>query len=103
MYDTTLDRSYDYDHAGQMSGVTGTGFGQTTTTFASGMQYRAWGALKSLSYGNSTTLGLGYDLRGLPTSYAVGGVKETAGGAAHTEGSSFLYHADGRVRFAGTV
>jgi subtilisin family serine protease len=58
---TPASFSYEYDQAGQMTGVTGTGYG--VTRFVSGMSYRAWGALKGLTYGNNITLSQRYDAR----------------------------------------
>jgi YD repeat-containing protein len=50
---------YSYDKVGRLSAVTGSNFA-SVTSYASNFQYRAWGALKSLTYGNSKTLALGY-------------------------------------------
>jgi len=65
--------SYGYDAAGRTSSVTGTSFGGVTT-YASNMQYRAFDGLKSMSYGNSKTLAVGYDTRMAPSSYEVPGI-----------------------------
>jgi YD repeat-containing protein len=92
-----------FDSAGQLTGVTGTGYAATQQTFSSDMRYRAWGALKGMAYGNQTSVSLDYDQKGLPTSYAVGGVKPSATEQAQPEGGEFQYYADGRVRFAGDL
>jgi YD repeat-containing protein len=78
-----------YDYAGRVSSVSGVGYGSTPTQFASQVSYRAWGGLKSSVYGNSTSLTLGYNARGLITSYSA------AGSVA-----SFQYYADGQIKFA---
>ena len=64
---------YVRDRLGRVTAVTGTGYGDvlngTTRTFAqlaSGMKYRAWGALKELTNGNvpeKATFKLGYNSR----------------------------------------
>src|SRR4026209_845222 len=57
---------YNYDNAGRLSGVSGSGFTatyvvwpniytQSITSFASNIAYRAWGARKGMTYGNSTS------------------------------------------------
>jgi YD repeat-containing protein len=65
--------NYGYDSGGRLSSVTGTSFGGVTT-YASNMQYRAFNGLKSLSYGNSKTLSVGYDDRIAVANYEVPGV-----------------------------
>lgn len=80
--------NYSYDSSARLSSVTGTSFGDVTT-YASNPQYRAWGALKSLTYGNSKTLSMGYDNRMLPTSYEVPGVLK----------KSYQRNNDGSVQF----
>jgi YD repeat-containing protein len=89
---------YGYDSVGRLARVTGSGLG--ASQYVSSMQYRAWGALKSLSYGNSTTFTLGYDNRRQPTHYAVGGVRSYANGPIQPEGSDFQYYDDGQIKFA---
>ena len=80
--------NYAYDSAARLSSVTGTSFGGVTT-YASNPQYRAWGALKSLSYGNSKTLLMGYNNRMLPSSYEVPGILK----------KSYQRNNDGSVQF----
>jgi YD repeat-containing protein len=92
-----------FDSAGQLTGVTGTGYATTQQTFSSDMRYRAWGALKGMAYGNQTSVSLDYNQRGLPTNYAVGGIKPSATEQAQPEGGDFQYYSDGRVRFAGDL
>lgn len=54
---------YDYDHTGRLDGVTGTGF-TNVSTFLSNIQYRAWGAPKSVTHmNNSRTTETTYDAR----------------------------------------
>ncbi|HEX7333219.1 MAG TPA: Ig-like domain-containing protein [Pyrinomonadaceae bacterium] len=52
---------YGFDNAGRLSGVTGTGF--TVSTFLSNIQYRAWGAPKSVAHVNNRTTETTYDER----------------------------------------
>jgi YD repeat-containing protein len=90
----------DYDAAGQITGVSGTGFETATTQFTSGMKYRAWGALKAMAYGNGTSLALSYDQRGLLKHYGVDGVTQDGQYGAMAHGSDFDYYDDGRVKYA---
>jgi YD repeat-containing protein len=78
-----------YDNVGRTSSVSGVGYGGVATPFASEIRYRAWGALKSMSYGNNTALSLGYNSRGSVTSYSDAMV-----------GTTYQYYDDGRVKFA---
>jgi YD repeat-containing protein len=80
--------NYGYDSAGLLSSVTGTSFGGVTT-YASNPEYRAWGALKSLVYGNSKTLSIGYNNRLMPSSYEVPGILK----------KSYQRNNDGSIQF----
>ncbi|HKS28123.1 MAG TPA: hypothetical protein VJS44_09900 [Pyrinomonadaceae bacterium] len=53
---------YNYDKMGRVTGVTGSGYAGVST-YASNLQYRAFGGLKSMTYGNSAQLSLQYDNR----------------------------------------
>ena len=46
--------NYGFDSIGRLNGVNGSGYG-SVTQFASNLQYRAWGTLKSETYGNGFT------------------------------------------------
>jgi len=101
--DVAAGRSFanTFDAAGQLTQVTGTGYTTAQQTFASGMQYRAWGAVKGLSYGNGTSLALTYDGRGQVTHYGVNGVtRDGQYGPPFAHGSDYQYYADGRVQYA---
>jgi hypothetical protein len=73
---------YNYDSAGRLSGVTASGFSatyivgsnqytQTITSFGSNITYRAWGARKSMTYGNTTSEQVTYNARLLPVTYTL--------------------------------
>jgi len=89
---------YSYDSIGRLQNVTGTGLG--ASQYLSSTQYRAWGGVKALTYGNSTTLSLSYNNRTQLTHYSVGGVRSYASASIQPEGGDFQYYADGRVKFA---
>jgi hypothetical protein len=80
--------SYSHDKMGRLSAVTGANFA-SVSSYASGIQYRAWGALKALTYGNSKTLALGYDNNLEVTNYEVPGVMK----------KGYQYYDDGRLKF----
>jgi len=80
--------SYTHDVGGRVTGVTGSSFA-SVSTYASSVQYRAWGAVKSLSYGNSKTLALTYDANLKPSTYEVPGTMKKA----------YTYYNDGRLKF----
>ena len=79
--------SYGYDKIGRLSAINGANFA-SVTTYASNLQYRAWGALKSLAYGNSKTLALGYDVNLNVSSYEIPGLMK----------KSYQYYDDGRLK-----
>ena len=85
--------NYAYNDAGQLNGVTGSGY-PGVTQFESGIQYRAWGGLKHVLYGSGRNLNIGYNSRLQMTSFAFS-VNGTS-----ISGSEFQYYADGRVKFS---
>lgn len=85
--------SYTHDHTGTVTGVTGAG-SVSAPTYASGMQYRAFGGLKTLNYGNTRQLSVSYDSRMRMVQWNVSGLL----------GSEYRYdyfnEHTGRVNFA---
>ncbi len=81
--------NYAFDTAGRLNAVTGSSFGGVTT-YASGTQYRAWGGLKHLNYGNTRTLNATYNSRLQPASFNIPGVMS----------KTYDYFADGQLRFS---
>jgi YD repeat-containing protein len=59
--------NYNFDATGRLSSVTGTGF--TVSTFLSNIQYRAWGAPKSVTLGDNRVANTTYDARLRISSY----------------------------------
>ena len=81
--------NYSYDPTGRMTAITGTSFAGVTS-YATNVQYRAWGAVKSASFGDSTTLSANYNSRLLPTDFSI----------TNTLTKHYEYHADGRLRYS---
>lgn len=79
---------YSHDNAGRLRAITGANFA-SVSTYASSLQYRAWDAVKSLTYGNSKTLAVGYDANLRALSYEIPGVMK----------KSYQYYDDGRLKF----
>lgn len=79
---------YSHDSIGRLEAVTGANFG-SVTSYASDFQYRAWGALKSLTYGNSKSLALTYDRKLNVSTYEVPGLMK----------KSYEYYSDSRLKF----
>ena len=79
---------YGYDTIGRLSAVTGANFA-SVSSYASNMQYRAWGALKSASYGNSNTISLAYNSNLRVSTYEIPGLMKKA----------YQYYDDGRFKF----
>ena len=106
---------YNYDNAGRLSSVTGSGFTaryglwpnvntQSITSFASNIAYRAWGARKSMTYGNTTSEQTEYNLRLQPITYTLNNMnyQNTNICCAYPTYSTmtwtFDYYNDGRVK-----
>jgi YD repeat-containing protein len=90
--------NYGYDNAGRLTNVTTpTPYADNMTTYASNFQYLAWGALKSLSYGNGRVLSRSYDARLHLSGFLLAG--QTAQGAPEAMKASYEYYADGRIKF----
>jgi YD repeat-containing protein len=81
--------SYVYDATGRLTTVNGSSFGGVTT-YASNSQYRAWGGLKHLNYGNSKTLDATYSARLQAATFNIPGVMS----------KTYDYYADGSLRFS---
>jgi YD repeat-containing protein len=81
--------SYAYDKTGRVTDVTGSSFAGITQ-YATSIRQRAWGAAKSASYGDSTSLSVSYNSRLLPTDYDVSGLIS----------KDYEYHQDGRLRYS---
>ena len=69
------------------------------TQYASGMRYRAWGALKEVGYGNGLRMELGFDARMRVKRYRVG-LPNAQPGAGDRALSDYEYEADGRIKAA---
>ena len=54
--------NYVYNNAGSLAAINGSNYGGVTQ-YASGLQFRAWGGIKALSYGNGLSLANSYDSR----------------------------------------
>ena len=70
--------TYGYDKAGRLSNVGGAGYAGVTN-YASSLSYRAFGAIKSMTYGDAIngqghTLSTAYDNRLRPTQWDVSNV-----------------------------
>ena len=108
---------YNYDNAGRLSGVTGSGFTatyvvwpnvytQSITSLVSNIVYRAWGGRKSMTYGNTTSEQTTYNSRLQPTAYTLNNMnyQNINSCCPHPTYSTmtwtFDYYNDGRVKTA---
>jgi RHS repeat-associated protein len=64
---------YGYDTNGRVNSVTGSG-SVSVSNYSSGITYRAFGAVKAMSFGDGRSLSTGYDNRLRPTSWNVSGL-----------------------------
>lgn len=97
-YTDPFGESIDYaqDRRGRLASVTGSSFGGVST-YATNPGYRAWGGLKSLSYGNGMEMSVDYDDRLLPEQFRV---VETAAPTNKKFDRSYEYYLDGRLKLA---
>ncbi|HKO18643.1 MAG TPA: PKD domain-containing protein, partial [Acidobacteriaceae bacterium] len=89
--------TYSYDQAGRASGVAAANFGGAGT-LASQIEYRAWGAIKRLTYGNAVNLDLGYNARLQVTQQSLKAPGTPAPGQVNRV-NDYTYYPDGRVSF----
>ncbi len=87
--------TYTHNKAGQLTEVNGTNYGLTSSSFISGMKYRAWGAMSEADFGYGGNLDLTYNSRLQPTEFKVTG---SVYGTPYTRGSQYSYYADGQVK-----
>src|SRR6266850_1049032 len=108
---TSQSIGYSYDSTGRLSSMSASGFSasysytQTVSSFISSIAYRAWGAPKSVTYGNTVSEATDYNSRLQPTSYALSNVNYTNYNASPSTNYSsmswtFDYYDDGRVHNA---
>ncbi|MFL6332500.1 MAG: PKD domain-containing protein [Pyrinomonadaceae bacterium] len=91
---------YEYDTAGRMLNVAGSG-PASSSSYASNMSYRAWGALKDVDYGNSTHQFFGYDARLRAATMELRNViANVSNQTPVTMAWNYVYYADGRVNYA---
>jgi hypothetical protein len=78
--------SYDYDLAGRTRNITGSAFAGVTS-YATNINYRAWGGTKSLTSDNNVTSAtMGYDALMRVNNFQMSGVN-----------ASYAYYADGKL------
>src|SRR5262249_54726342 len=93
--------NYDYDKRGRLTGVTGTGY-TNTSQFISNYQYRAWGAPKhfnapAVEYGTTGSIDFSYNTRLQLTHFQWN--KPYSVSTFDDYKSDYQYYADGRIKF----
>ncbi len=91
-----------FDNVGRISSVSTVGYGGGVTPFASQVDYRASGSVKSVAYGNNTNLGFGYNSRGFVSNFELTGVSvsSSSGSTPLTVARAYQYYTDGGLKFA---
>ncbi|HEY2961020.1 MAG TPA: hypothetical protein VGJ37_01290, partial [Pyrinomonadaceae bacterium] len=92
--------SYSYDALGRLTAVNGSG--GISAQILTGLQYRAWGALKHANYGDGPQVNVTYNARLQPTRYELSNVylSPLIYPGYYTVGSENEYYSDGRLRYA---
>jgi YD repeat-containing protein len=94
--------SYNYDKIGRVRSVTGQGFydtrsSTTVTNIAANINYRAWNVVKSMDYGNSTSISTEYDNKLRVSSFTA------VRNSTNFMEIDYQHNADGRVKFADDI
>ena len=99
--------NYNFDSIGRLSSVSATGYStgyvqgnwpnwswynQNVTSFVSGISYRAWGAVKQMTYGNGVQLAMSYNTREQATRYELSNFYNQP-----NAGATYDYYADGKI------
>lgn len=94
---TNVTIDYNYDLAGRVGSITAENnlYGGVSQ-YASELTYRAWGAIKGMTYGNNSILSSVYDGRMRLSQFEIDG----SGGATTLMRSQFTYLADGNLKYA---
>lgn len=92
--------NYSYDAIGRLTNVTGSG--GLSAQLLTGIQYRAWGAMKHAVYGDGPQINVTYDARLLPIRYEMSNMylSYLINPGYYTVGTQNQYYADGRLRYA---
>lgn len=86
--------NYGYDKTGRLSSVAGAASYGGVTTYANNPQYRAWGGLKHLEYGNGIKADMTFDNGLRPITY---NLQKTGDNPAMTK--SYEYYSDGGLKY----
>ncbi len=85
--------NYNLDKIGRLTSVTPTTAYGTTTAFASNAQYRAWGAVKHLEYGNGMQMNQTFNNRQQAVTY------QLADSQQQVMNKFYDYYSDGSLRY----
>ena len=86
---TNMTINYGYDSNGRVSSVTGAdSLYAGVSNYASNLQYRAWGGMKSMTDGKGYVSSLGYNAKLQPASFQISG---------NLVSQSYDYYDDGRI------
>jgi len=82
--------TYTHDSGGRLTAINGSSFAGVTS-YLSGVQYRAWGAIKHANYGNGKTSDASYNNRLKAATFQVSGLIS----------KTYEYYPDGTLKFSG--
>ena len=92
--------AYNYDQVGRITSITGeNNLYAGVSTYASSATYRAWGALKGVTYGSNYTSAIKYNSRLQGTEFEVSG-RPAQFGPSTVMKTQFDYYADTALKFA---
>lgn len=96
---TNMAIAYDYDKVGRNIAVTGENtLYANVAEYAPSISYRAWGAIKAMTYGNNYTLAVSFNSRLLPSEFDL--KKSPQFNSVSILKTQYHYYADASVKFA---
>jgi YD repeat-containing protein len=89
--------SYGYDKMGRLKTVSGKRVNEQNTiiNYITNAEYRSWGAVKRIDYGNNTYVGMNYNNRFQAQDFTLGN-----NGSSVINYQSYQYYNDGRLKFS---
>lgn len=91
--------NYERDQIGRVTAITGTPYGGVSQ-YATAIQYRAWGAVKGMTYGNNLNVSASYNSRLQLQHFEVGNLPLQYNQSQIGMKIDYFYHPDGNVRYS---
>lgn len=90
--------SYEFDHAGRIVSVNGSGI-NSLPQYTKNYRYRAWDEIKHIEFNNNVTVDKNFNSRLLTTKTQLNNISDGRSDSTQIMGYDFDYYSDGRIRF----